>query len=50
MTDVTPPTGEHKKRLEKALEAARTAGNAVLVESLLRALEGRPRTSAECGP
>jgi hypothetical protein len=44
------PTGEYKERLLRALEAARTAGNPVLVQSLLSALEGRPRGAEECGP
>jgi len=46
----TPPTGERKERLLRALEAARTAGNPTLVQSILCALEGRPRSAAECSP
>ena len=45
-----PPTGERRERLLKALEAARTAGNPVLVQSILCALEGRPRAANECSP
>lgn len=42
------PTGDHKDRLHKALEAARKAGNPTLCQSILCALEGRPRTVSEC--
>ena len=44
------PQGEQRERLLKALEAAQTAGNPILVESILCALEGRPRAAAECSP
>ncbi len=42
------PTGEHRERLLNALEAARRAGNPTLCQSILCALEGRPRTVSEC--
>ena len=44
------PTGEHRERLLRALEAAQKAGNPVLVESITAALEGRPRTAEDCSP
>ena len=44
------PTGEHKERLLRALEAAQTAGNPILVESIRLALEGRPRGAQACSP
>ena len=45
---MTIPTGEDKERLLRALEAATKAGNPVLRESILAALEGRPRGAADC--
>lgn len=44
------PQGEQRERLLRALEAAQRAGNPILVESIMSALEGRPRGSAECSP
>ena len=44
------PDYDTLQRLQRALEAARAAGNPVLVESILRAMEGRPRGAEECGP
>ncbi len=41
-------TGEDRERLLRALEAATKAGNPVLRESILAALEGRPRGVSEC--
>lgn len=46
----TVPTGEYRERLLKALAAAQTAGNPVLVQSILCALEGRPRSAKDCSP
>ena len=47
MTDYVP-TGDHRDRLLKALQAAQAAGNPVLVESIRCALEGRPRSVSDC--
>ena len=44
------PDYDTLQRLQRALAAARRAGNPVLVESILRAMEGRPRGAEECGP
>ena len=44
------PQGEQRERLQRALEAAQRAGNPILVQSILCALEGRPRSAAECSP